>query len=116
MVWAGACEVGCAIVECPSLSDLYYYHYIYNPFSEEEYPETAYLMVCVYGPGYPTEIYNNRPYTPGEPCSECPDQYSECDDDHYQRSQPQYYNDIIWPVTGAGLGIDDTQPGGLCCK
>ena len=120
MVWADACEVGCAIVSCPSLSDLYYYHFLYDPFSDDgdsTHPATAYMMVCVYGPGYPSDIYNQPPYTRGTPCSECPDQFSECEESSYHNSPPQYrqyVEDHLQLATGAGL--EDTLLGGLCCK
>ena len=115
MVWAEACEVGCAIVNCPNLSDLYYYHFYYDPFSDKIVPYTAYSIVCVYGPGFPKYIYHNPPYITGEPCTQCSEQSSECEDSasmHYN-SPPQYQRYMRYDVTGAGAGIDE---GGLCCE
>ena len=114
MVWADACEVGCAIVNCPSLSDLYYYHFLYDPFSDEVTPGTAYVMVCVYGPGYPSDIYNRPPYISGAPCSSCPDQFSQCEESTYHSSPPQYARDYLPAAIGAGL--EDAALGGLCCE
>ena len=114
MVWADACEVGCAIVNCPSLSNLYYYHFLYNPFSDDyTNPATAYVMVCVYGPGYPSDIYNQPPYIHGPPCTQCPDQFLECEESTYHNSPPQYVQNYLLQATGAGL---EGALGGLCCK
>ena len=121
MVWAEACEVGCAIVNCPSLSDLYYYHFLYNPFSDDDNganPATAYVMVCVYGPSFPSDIYNRPPYVHGTACSQCPNQFSECEENSYypprQYVLQHYLQYRHQQATGAGL--EDVNLGGLCCK
>ena len=119
MVWADAYEIGCAVANCPSLSELYHYYFLYNPSDDRDsaHPTTAYMMVCVYGPGYSSSIYNRPPYTRGAPCSQCPDQFSECEPSSYHNSPPQYRRYVenhLQLATGAGF--EGTFLGGLCCK
>jgi hypothetical protein len=121
MVWADAYRVGCAVVNCPNLSDLYYYHYLYDPFTDDgtsdtAHPNTAYMMVCVYGPGYPSSIYNLPPYIRGAPCSQCSDQSSECEQSTYHNSPPQYAQQYLNAHQATGAGFEDPLLGGLCCK
>ena len=82
MVWSKACEVGCAMVECSGLQE--HFDRFYNPhrYNLHNYEAPLYLLVCVYGAGYPEDdedmFYIHHPYRAGQPCSNCPPQYPLC--------------------------------------
>ena len=109
MVWSKACEVGCAIAKCSGLAGPFKRFY-----GESHYDGPLYLLVCVYGAGYPenTEnmFYFKHPYRAGPPCRDCPPLYPLC--------QPNPF------VSSEGHGNDELQVhgdsttiyGGLCCK
>ena len=102
MVYATACEVGCALAECPYLppKDVAYFQSFAMDKNglDVENPDT-FLVVCNYGPGLSeNNIYKLRPYYQGRPCSRCPEEYSSCDD-------------------GAVGGQQGPRPdSGLCCE
>ena len=111
MVWSKACEVGCAIAQCEGLQDNF--NRFYGRGLPSGYDGPLYLLVCIYGAGYPENMedmfYVKHPYRAGSPCSECPPLYPLC--------QPNpYVGPEIHEVQAAQDVATTTIFGGLCCK
>lgn len=115
MVCATACEVGCAIAECPNLSmdD--------SPIVPEVPPNymdsdsiPTYLVVCRYAPGFDSEepVYKHRPYWKGWPCTKCPKGFNLCDEVPSTRPMTGYA-----PLIDSVAGAEEMPPTirGLCC-
>ena len=99
MVWARACEIGCALAKC-SNSEL-----IRTSGSSES--SSNYLLVCAYGPHFSNALQSNsRPYQRGgTSCQHCPNRFNECGD----ISRPTY--------SSPPAGFMATEPiTNLCCK
>ena len=120
MVWAKACEVGCAVARCPNLLSYYnqyWSHYAADRGSEDD--GNLYYLVCYYGgPGYPEVpsniIYRRPPYHRGRSCSYCPDEYPLCYSPYYY--QPPNDNETDTDLA-VGTGVDAGNTiGGLCCE
>ena len=98
MVWARACKIGCALVQC-SNSELM----TIGGSSKSN----TYLLVCAYGPRFQNALpSNSRPYQRGGTyCQHCPNGFQECGDIY----RPTYSS----PPTG----FRATEPiTNLCCK
>ena len=121
MVWARACEVGCALSVCRPEE-------IYDDLNEgDPRPEGAngqgsqildrlFMLVCVYGAGFPgdADLSSYDPYQAGEPCSECPeDRFPLCLDDIPSPGSPAATMDLAF---GAGGAPTHAQLPFLCCK
>ena len=110
MVWSKACEVGCAIAECSGLQE--HFNRFYGRGRHSDYHGPLYLLVCIYGAGYPENMedmfYFKHPYRAGTPCSECPPRYPLCD------SNPFVGPEVHYEVQAAET--DTAIFGGLCCN
>ena len=113
MVWARACEVGCALSVCRPEE-------IYDP--QIEVPngqgggtlDFLFMLVCVYGAGFPGDatLDNYRPYRAGQPCSECPeDRFPLCLDEAASPASQQ----LTFGAGGPGP-VPHVQLPFLCCK
>ena len=113
MVWASACEVGCAITECSGLQDDYNSYYN-NYYSYHNHNSPVYLLVCVYAGDYPENVdhlfYHQHPYKAGPPCSDCPPLYPLCN------PNPYFIHGDSAAASQLELGIATGGIGGLCCK
>ena len=113
MVWARACEVGCAITECSGLQEDYnrYYRNYYN--HNDPHEGSVFLLVCVYGGAYPDSVedllYSHHPYRAGPPCRDCPRRYPLCDPNPFFIHGDTAIASQDLPVQFGGIG-------GLCCK
>ena len=112
MVWSKACEVGCAIAECSGLQR--HFQRFYGRGHPSDYDGPLYLLVCIYGAGYPenTEdmFYFKHPYRAGPPCRDCPPLYPLCQPNPFV--SPEVHGDNEFEVQGDST----TLFGGLCCK
>ena len=102
MVWARACEIGCAIALCPD--DV-------GP-SGKSGPYSQ-LLVCAYGPRFPMTLENSRPpYQAGRgrnarSCQHCRNGFRVCD----TIDEPDYGKASAPPGIKAMGDV-----GNLCCK
>ena len=111
MVWSKACEVGCAIAECSGLQE--HFNTFYGQGRHSDYDGPLYLLVCIYGAGYPENMedmfYFKHPYRAGPPCDECPPLYPLC--------QPNpFISPDVHAVHAAQENATTAIFGGLCCK
>ena len=116
MVWARACEVGCAVSVCRPED-------IYGDAKPDADPrgngkigdgnDFVYMLVCIYGAGFPGNfnLFGRRPYLYGEPCIDCPNRFSSCTPSYKKPSPPQ--NLIIDAKNVVGKGEEFYN---LCCK
>ena len=123
MVWARACEIGCALSVCRPEE-------IYNDLDEgDPRPEGAngqgidrlFMLVCVYGAGFPgdADLGSYYPYWAGEPCSECPrDRFPLCFNktSATSGSLPQPMDLITFDAGGEQPVFTPRQLPFLCCK
>ena len=120
MVWARACEVGCAVSVCRP-EDIYA-GYKGDAKSDadprgngNDGNDFLYMLVCVYGAGFPDDldILDRRPYLRGESCTRCPDRFSNCISSSQKPSPPRNR------TFGAGDEINgkgEEYIYNLCCK
>ena len=123
MVWALACEVGCALSVCRP-------EQIYDDLNEGDPRPGAdgqggqildrlFMLVCVYGAGFPgdDDLANYRPFRAGEPCSECPrDRFPLClNESSASPANPLQAVDLTFGA-GGEEPVTHAQLPNLCCK
>lgn len=107
-----ACEVGCAIAECPNLTPDDYHFLLNFVGGERDVERTTYLVVCNYGPGFEEPIWKFRPYKKGTPCSKCPPGLPVCDS---VSTIPNIYHTSLMGDYVVGAEEETSIPG-LCCN